>query len=293
MLRYNKIDNKTYRLSIDPIIIHNTTHSVITECSDPACVYHRSSTDIRERFEKKIHQFIGAKTNVKILFYASFMLYQELRILALIGNRISEVHLTDFAYNKLSDESKNVYNNAFVEYLTYIDNHGLETKVYVHTDPNNLVNSSLFNRQFDIICGIDIDYAGEHNNHRSIMKNIAKNTLKNDGMMCVSQNFTDQVDLCHYELDNNGNIKLVNADDYVKPPYYAKYMVQHIINKIYYPLLFIAFVFICLSFKESQMGIFVALTYVCLTTIARCMEYQKNTFNRNIINLLETTKNIN
>ena len=194
------------------------------------------------------------------------MLYQELQILKLLGNKISEIHLTDYAYKYIYTDSiskrksDNKFILAFQEFINYITLHYPNINLYVHTDPDKLKNSVLCQRRFDIIYGIDIDSI-IYNDNRAIMKEIGNHTLKMNGVMIISQHNLDQVDLCHYEImeDDNINginqadstIKLISTTDYVKSPYFIKYSLQSIFYKLFYPLNFLGLLISGLIFKKS------------------------------------------
>lgn len=214
------------------------------------------------------------------------MLLQELRILELLGNNVSEVHLTDFAYENFSNDVNNCYNRAFVQFMQLIKEKCLETRVYVHTDPNKLKTSNKFNRRFDVICGIDIDWAHGCTNHRPIMKEIAANTLKIDGMMCISQNFEDQVDLCHYEISDNGDIVLVRTEDYVKPPYYGKYIFEHTFTKAYYYLSILVLLLISLVINNLTIPSILASLYCLFCIVTHFFECEHTSYDRKIKNLV-------
>lgn len=236
----------------------------ISECADTGCVYSREKTDIRERFEKKIYQTVFNKKNIKILFYGSFLLYQELRILSMISPNVIEVHLTDYAYKDFLINPKNNFTPAFTEFIECVRSMNPNINVYVHTDPDKLVDSNLFKRRFDIICGIDIDYAKGIVDNRPMMKKIATNTLKIDGVMYLSQHNLDQVDLCTYEITEHGDIKLTVAEDFVKTPYYGKYKFQHFLFSIYYFLSFIGLLFSASVLEKSPLTSIVMGTYCWL-----------------------------
>ena len=239
--RFHNVENSSYRFdptginppqNINQLGKKSTYHDCIAECNDPTCIYSRNYTNLRERFEKKIFMSLLNKKKISILFYGSFLLYQELNILKLIGNQISEIHLTDYAYKDFIKDNKKEFINAFMEFYKHIISRKLNITIYIHSEPEKLIISSLFRRRFDIICGIDIDYTFGITNNRPIMKEISENTLKIDGIMYLSQHNLDQVDLCQYELDVNGKIKMVRTDDFVKPHYYAKYKFTNIWHKV-------------------------------------------------------------
>ena len=287
-LQYYSIDKYTYRLEFEHgsnDLCGNTMY--IAECSNKSCIYYRGNTDIRERFEKKIFDFSTNKIGIKILFFGSCMLYQEFRILTLLGNKICEVHLTDYAYKNENENGNDKFILAFMQFMQYINTNNLNIEVYVHTDPDRLKDSVLFNsrfdRKFDIICGIDIDYENGCNNGRHIMKEIATNTLNIDGMLLVSQHYTDLVDLSHYKLNHRGELILKLSEDYVKPPYYAKYLFEHNLTKIYYVQLFIGIYFIVNNFSQSSMITIIIFLYIFVSIISRFFNAE-NIYNQRIIN---------
>lgn len=276
--------------------LDNMKFFYISECTDPTCVYTRCITNIRERFEKKILETAKNKNNIKILFFGSFLLYQELRISILLDNKISEIHLTDYAYKNFLNNNNKSYILAFTEFMNYIDLQKWNIKVYVHSDPDKLKRSKIFQRRFDIICGIDIDYTNGHNNNRPIMKEIAQNTLKINGVMYMSQHNLDQVDLCRYEISDNATIKLVSTEDFVKKEYYLKYTIQNLLYQLYYPFSFTGLYLSAIYFKKSPILSIITGTY-CITGIVYkylTTENNSNNFERKISifsNLLK--KNIN
>lgn len=233
---YYGMGESSYILKLENGPLNIMTNNYISECCDPTCVYFRGKTNIRERFEKKIVELAFDKDNIKILFYGSYFLYQELQILHLIGHKISEIHLTDYAYENFMDNNDLIL--CFEQFLSYIKENKLNIRVYVHSDPNKLKNSIYFKRRFDIVCGIDIDYILGNNDNRPIIKEISRNTLRIDGTMCVSQNCLDQVDLSCYGIMDNGDISLNITTDFVKEPYYYKYILINIYSKLYYPFSF-------------------------------------------------------
>lgn len=289
-LQIHNICDNTYILNYENepsyILNYENEYEHISECTDGSCIYARKNTKIRELFEKKIHQFVGTNRNIKILFYSSFKLAQELRILALLQNKISEIHLTDFAY---ADIAKNTeFIKTFVQFMQYIHSNKLEIKVYLHTDPEKLITNQLFARRFDIICGIDIDYTKNKTNNQQIMENIAKNTLKIDGRLYISQHYIDLVDLRHYEIGDDGDMKLVNIDDYVKPPYYAKYFIEFFFMKIRYPMILLLFIITLFNLRNITFLTIIAINYFLLSLLvtSNIVNYV-GIYNRRIKNLLD------
>lgn len=213
---------------------HLCSLGFLQECTDQDCLYSRQITNIREKYENKIVSFSRGRTKLSILFICSYLLLQELRILWVLRDHISEVHLTDFAYKDFYFQCNNKYYLAFLQFTYFIKKYEIDCLVYLHLDPLQMVQDSSLNRTFDIIGGIDIDYHGnpDHFEMRSIIKSIGNNCLKIDGMMCLSQNFQDQLDLCHYGFVD-GKIKLTETEDYVKEAYYWKYLLDDILLRAF------------------------------------------------------------
>lgn len=216
--------------STSTILTNHVMQPSISECNDPYCIYSRSVSNLREKYEDKIMSEAIDKNNLSILFFGSFLLQQELQILKLLGNKILEIHLTDYVYkNFMTNEKICLAIDNFMEYIIMSD---FNIDLYIHTEPDKLKHSIIYQRRFDIICGIDIDSI-EHYDNRQIMKEIATNNLKLDGAMIISQNTIDLVDLCRYELDDQRTIKLISTEDYVKDPYFINYKIQNMICNIF------------------------------------------------------------
>ncbi|XWV25735.1 putative orfan [Tupanvirus soda lake] len=287
MLQFNGVEDSSYRVLFDKEntdLDNVSTFKHISECSDPDCAYTRNKTNIREHFEKKI---IGASNkfkNLKILFYGSFLLYQELKLVLLLNNHISEVHFTDYAYKNISTNNDINYVAAFEEFMKFINSKKMDIKVYIHSDPDKLANSLMFKRRFDIICGIDIDYVKGNVNNRPIMKKIAENTLGINGLMYVSQNYIDQIDLCCYEISNDGKIVLVNTEDFVKDDYYQKYWLQSIMDKVKYPLAFIGAICSIVVLKKNPLFSIIGGTFFTVDIIHKyLLDWDSpNSFDREI-----------
>jgi hypothetical protein len=276
----------------DYAVANNIKFCHVSECSDSDCVYSREKTNIRERFENKILNIAQKKNNIKILFYGSFLLYQELRILLLLGNKISEIHLTDYAYKNFLNNKDESYILVFSEFIRYVESHKWNIKFYIHSDPDKLKNSIIFQRRFDIVCGIDIDYVKGNTNNRPIMKDIAENTLKINGVMFMSQHNLDQVDLCRYEITCNGKIKLVSTEDFVKKEYYLKYMAQDMLCKLYYPFSFIGLFFSAIILNKSPITALIGGTYCIVGIFHKYLmsDDDPNEFERNINNFSNLLK---
>lgn len=281
VIKYSQVNETTYLLSAIPYPYFDKIN-VITECCDPNCIYARSTSRLREKFEEKIHCFIGQKKNIKILFYASYLLAQELRIIALLSDKISEIHITDFAYKYWSDDPDNIFNQAFTQLIDIITRNGLNIPIYLHKDPMNLCTNKTYHRLFDVICGIDIDYVDSDRDHRLIMKDIAKNSLRLDGMLFNSRHYLDQVDISSYQIDNYGNVSLVETNDYVKNKYYKIYILEEFFDKAYNFLLFLFLVVIHFSIQLADKITLCGLLYIFTTIFMRCIQRRKNNYRRKI-----------
>jgi len=289
MLQFNKVENSSYRLIKNDHVPHVGSKNIknlnhISECSDSNCVYFRPKFNTRDRFEKKIYQQTVGKTNIKILFYGSFLLYQELNILFLLGDKISELHFTDYAYKQILEENNetNKYLLAFNEFTDLVHKINPHSRIYVHTNPDELIASTMFQRRFDIICGIDIDYTQNNTNNRPIMKQIANTTLKIDGIMIMSQHNLDQVDLCHYEIMENGIIKLIYTEDFVKNPYYNLYKTKYMLGYLYYPLNLFGLAGSMINLKKFPIASITAGTYFALNILYRFSIGNNNNYQKTI-----------
>lgn len=271
MVKFVLVEDGSYRVINSEQYKHNNSNtresfniSYLFECTDPSCIYSRSITNMRERFENKIVNETINKNNITVLFFGSFLLYQEFQILKKLGDKISEIHLTDYAYENFLSDSDNKFIMAFHEFIDYIIFNSWNINVYIHNDPDRLKHNLTLKRRFDVICGIDIDSIYKLNN-RIIMKEIATETLKIDGIMIVSQHNLDQVDLCHYEIISNGTVKLISTEDFVKPAYLTKYMLQYTLHKLFFPLNLLGFVLACLSLKNTPLSALIIGPYYLIS----------------------------
>lgn len=224
------VEKSSYKLSYNSSSRHLSTMAnatsrfkYISECSDDPCVYNRQKYNIREKFEEKIYDEIYHRKNIKILFYGSYLLYQELKILFLICGHVSEFHFTDYAYINFEDK----YMMAFTEFMDFASPFGHNIDFYVHTNPDTLKQSVLFHNNFDIICGLDIDSYFWNVDGRIVMKNIAKNALKNGGILLVSQQYLELVNLKKFS-NFYGILKLVSNEIFIRKGPYEKYQMQKI-----------------------------------------------------------------
>lgn len=236
MYIFNTVEGSSYKLTKcqNSSKMLNNCFQYIRECHNEDCVYNRKLTTLREKYQDKILKLVNEKTNIKILFFGSFLLLQELIILVLLGNRVSEVHFSDYAYaNFLKNKT---FTMAFAEFLEHTINHNLNVKIYIHSNPEQLKNSKFCKERFDIISGIDFD-DGALGNIKNI-KEIASNTLKKNGIMLLSQNREDLVDISYYQIKNN-RISLIKIVEYIKPQYYYYYWLQYQLMQLLRPFNFL------------------------------------------------------
>ncbi len=293
MLQFLKVEDSIYRLNLkrnsdllsnDYTMISQFEH--ITECCDPTCIYTRYKTTVREKFEEKIVKSCEHKTNLKFLFYGSFLLYQELKLILLLADQLSEIHFTDYAYEDLaSKDDDNRYILALSEFMSFIHKEKINVRVYVHTNPDKITQSTILRRRFDIICGIDIDYTNGETNNRPIMKKIAEHTLKINGKMLMSQHFIDQVDLCCYEISSKGFVQLIKTEDYVKPSYYNKYWYQNILCKLDFANSLVGLLCMIMVTKNTPIISIAGGTYCAIDLVNKyLLENKPNYFKREIKN---------
>jgi len=237
MLTFTLINNSSYRITWNGTL-EPSTNKYMIECQDVECIYDRRISRLREWYEQKIIYIASEKNNVNILFYGCYLLEQEKKIISMMPDKISEVHLTDCAYANFFSKPK--YYRAIREFMKVIMQLNPTIRVYLHMNPQSLTdaNDFYFSRRFDIVAGIDIDYkiAGSvvFGQNRVTIKKIAKHALKINGMLYVSQNFSDQVDMCCYKIkskSNVGTIGMTETDDFVKEKYYHKYWYMNYVGR--------------------------------------------------------------
>lgn len=208
----------------------------IYECANTNCIFSRRNTKLRTIYENKLLAHVKNSNNVNILFYGSYMLFQELKIIMSCGNKLKEIHFTDTVYKNFSTDSYNKFNIAFCQLSSYIKSHGIDAKIYLHRDPNILKRNKYLSGRFDIISGIDVDFSTHTHNNRDLILEIAKNTLKIDGKILISQAFVDMVDIALYQMDANNNLYEAFADEFVRPHFYNRYYFENKVGKALYVL---------------------------------------------------------
>ncbi len=222
MLKYLNIDETTHKIIYVPKNKNRPIFKNISECRETDCVYSRSNTQFRSIFERKIISISNKKKNINILFYGSFMLLQEIKILDMIHQNVSEVHFVDVAYQEMYSLMRNKYNALFSELMQYVHHKSWDLAVFVHRDPVKLSESTCFKNRFDMICGIDVDYKFHIINNRFLMKKIAQNTLCTSGKLVSSMHYENMVDLCIHKFDIDRNLELCSVTDYVKKKYFLQ-----------------------------------------------------------------------
>lgn len=237
MLHFEKIEKSSYRVyeinapvvdDIEPLV----RFQYVSECANSDCVYNRSVTNTRQRFENVIQSDCVAIDNINALFYASYMLYHEVMTIAPMINKFAEIHLTDAAYEGISENQDHQCLLALREFISYVGALNGCIRFYVHTDPTLLEQSVVFNKRFDIISGVDVQCEFHHRDHLQLLKLIAAQTLRQTGTLYLSFHYVDMVDIGRYTLTPRDAIQLSRRDLYVKAPFYRKYKIQHTLDQI-------------------------------------------------------------
>lgn len=265
MYIFNVIDQYSYKLSKCQINTfkskkHIIASKYITECSNNDCIYNRNKTKLRQKFQNKIIKFANNKKNIKILFFGSFLLLQELIITRLLNKKVTEVHFVDYAYkNFLKD---NIFIATFTEFIDWTIKYDLDIKIYIHTNPEHLIISTFCKKRFDIISGID--FYSETVYDDNCIKKIAINTLNETGMMFLSQNRLNLIDILCYQIRHK-HIELVKAVDYLKTEYYYSYKSQYLLAQLLRPYNFFIIVIPFLIYypKISSLFLLVYIYYYC------------------------------
>lgn len=237
MLHFEKIEKSSYRVyETNAPVVDDIEPPVkfryISECSNKDCVYNRSVTNTRQMFETVIQCDCVAIGNINALFYASYMLYHEVMTIVPMINKFAEIHLTDIAYEGIGESSDHSCLQALSEFIGYIGALNGCIRFYIHTDPNALVQSVVFNKRFDIISGVDVQCEFHHRDHIALLKLIAAQTMRQTGTLYISFHYADMVDISRYTLTPRDAIQLSRRTLYVKPAYYCKYKIQHTLDQI-------------------------------------------------------------
>lgn len=243
------VEDHSYRVHNNNKNINGYNLQYISECYDKNCLYSRENTIIRKKYEDLISKKISTKNGVSILFYGSWLLYQELCICIRNLDRIREIHFTDYGYMNL--KKNHLCFLALKEFKFIISKPGLN--IYIHTNPDFLINSSFCKKRFDIVCGIDIDYQFGIQNNRPIMQSISLNTLKKDGIMIVSQNNLDLIDISQYQIVSN-KLQMIYTTEYIKGEFYVFHKLMYYL-KYLFPIMSIYFIFVSNLNKSKIFGI--------------------------------------
>lgn len=227
MASYTEIIPGSYKINQ----IQQTTNTFLSECNDIDCIFRRSKHTIRDKYEKKIEKNASNKKEIAILFYGSFLLEQEQRIINRIKNSsIREIHLVDNAYDNELDDKSNI-DSAIKLFAYNIKQKDICGDIYIHSKSSNLKNLVLDERieRIDLACGIDISYICKNNDQD--LRDVCKYVLKNGGLLVISCNYFDLIDISIYENKDN-LLKLIKSTDYVKDEYYRRYKAESYLNKI-------------------------------------------------------------
>lgn len=183
-------------------ITSNSRFKYLTECDSPTCVFNRSHTKIRQIYQSVVVanaiKINSAKMNGKlsILFYASFMCYQELQIIYDLHEYVDQIHLYDSMYSKI--HSKNRVRYAIEEFVINVKILNPKIKIYLH----GLIDDKIQLDKFDMICGIDIE--SDHNKNRLLMWRLAKH-LSYNGQIILAYYDNPDIYIRVYKLASNIN----------------------------------------------------------------------------------------
>ena len=250
----------TLRLQITNIDLDH-----IIECSQYCCMYNRSKFRTRAHFEEKIKEVINninSKNNrkVNIMFYNSYLLYQELKIILLHHDKIGDIHLFDMAYKQFELDDNNKYHLCFEQFLSTLNLNGIFNKVIIHTNQSTFTKTQLMEKKIDLIGAIDIDSVYGIIERKDI-KDISKHLLNDNGSVVISQNFTDQLDICHYKIDTCRTVNIEKTNDYVKPEFYKIQLLKYLLDWFIHPLFFFNFIFYVYNLRKKPMMLVTATIY--------------------------------
>lgn len=274
MIETNEISRYFYEIA-------NTTElsnqsNFVTECNDFNCIYNRNTTNIRKYYEDKIVSVIDKTKKNKIMFFNCYCLKQELLICNLLKDSIDEIHLVDDAYN-------NFYTNyecylALEQFSHNIFKIDPKIRIFFHSSTDLLIHNKKITGQIDIICGIDIEYLYSKVKYCNVMKMVACNVLKYNGIMVVSHHIENLVDICTYCLHNcndNPVLKLSESINYVKKIDFLKYyFLTLIVTNIRYILILLLLFLILTTFI---CGISPLTSLLILYIIMKLMTTKNNT----------------
>jgi hypothetical protein len=187
-ISYTQIHNNSY-------IVNKQTSQIeikqkllyVEECCNDDCVYNRSNTCLRHKYEIKLGELIKKKDNCKLLFFNPYKLLQELNILLTYGTNVSEVHLIDFQYKDIANFMI-IFGNIIMEFVNTIYSKYPNILIYIHSFDENFYD--YYNSYFDIIGAIDI---GNKQNYCDTIINV----LLSMSLKCVKETgclvFSDEI----------------------------------------------------------------------------------------------------
>lgn len=283
MIYFNIINEKSFKLTTtltesNTFLQKETLHTLknkyknIKECSDPICKFNRQYTNIREIFEKKIMEDVKKKNFINILFYASYLLWQEVTILLPIIEKVKEIHLFDIAYADLFSSKVNNLNNkdcllAINQFVHLVKNLKNNIDIYVHTDPTYLKTGFLFKRRFDIVCGIDMDFFKGNFDYFSLLKEIASHSLKINGSLYQSQSKIDLLEISKYKISFKGFLIIDSIEHFVFETFYLIYRLNVFAYKLKIFIGFVGIIFSILFLKYIPVVSILIGTYGAIDVI--------------------------
>jgi hypothetical protein len=205
----------------EPLDPKNTLN-ILSECTDPSCIYNRTVSRLRQMYEQIIIEHCHGRKGIVLMFYASYKLLQELTIVERVCYSVSEIHLVDSAYEDYKE-----FQQIFLYFVNQIHRLNPAIKIYFYPDLLFLRNDCKLAHKFDLIGGIDIDYVLknlDYIEHRQQIKHTACYLLRTGGKMIMSQHFNDLVDIAQYKLNQEGLLVTNVIDDYVKKEFYDDYV---------------------------------------------------------------------
>jgi hypothetical protein len=255
---------KTLYQSLSKGTIPKIPFNVLYECYDPQCIYSRHVSHIRTIMEEKmvhLSKKLTENKKINVLFFSSYLLLQEIKIILSMGKMINEVHITDYTYKKLfNTDSGNIYYLGILQFLLVLNYYQIKPELYVHTDPKKIKKLDWMKNRLDLIFGVDIDDI----NHpcyytRNLILSLSIFGLREKGKILISQNFLDLVDITIYSK-NHEYMKIIDVEHYVKLSFWKHFLR----NNIIFILMGILFL---LSFLNQSYGLFLISLMMSLVGI--------------------------
>ena len=200
MIGFTYVEKSMYRVVIDNASEPNK-FKYISECSNINCIFTRSITDLRQRFEDQIVAECKSMNRVSLLFYSSFLLLNQLNIMKDAYEHVEEIHLVDYVYQDIFSSQINSSLNindvigAITEFSNYVLSKNSSIRIYIHTDPFNIKNNIMMFRRVDIVSAIDTGYSTHNYDDLKIIKEISNHVLKSSGNTHLSLRINGDV-LC-------------------------------------------------------------------------------------------------